>query len=88
MELLVSSMYLGKIAWFALIEVTETTGIFRGIVPASLNTARLLGGISNTAILVSLEGHFRCSNSGLQCYILFVVRGQIIPAYIIDTLNR
>lgn len=42
MELLVSGMYLGEIARFALIEAVETTDISRGIVPASLTATYLL----------------------------------------------
>lgn len=38
LEYMVSGMYLGEIARFALIEAIETTGIFGGVVPSSLTT--------------------------------------------------
>lgn len=43
LELLVSGMYLGEVARFALIEAVETTGIFGGVVPSSLTTPYSLG---------------------------------------------
>lgn len=43
LEHLVSGMYLGEIARFALIEAIETTGIFGGVVPQSLTTQYSLG---------------------------------------------
>ena len=38
LEYMVSGMYLGEVARYALIEAIETTGIFGGIVPQSLHT--------------------------------------------------
>lgn len=43
LELLVSGMYLGEVARFALLDAIESTGIFGGIVPPSLKTAYSLG---------------------------------------------
>lgn len=43
LEHLVSGMYLGEVARYALIEAIETTGIFGGIVPSSLTTQYSLG---------------------------------------------
>lgn len=52
LEHLVSGMYLGEVARFALIEAIETTGIFGGIVPSSLNAPYSLG----TDTISQIEG--------------------------------
>lgn len=43
LELLVSGMYLGEVARFALIDAIQTTGVFGGIVPTSLTAPYSLG---------------------------------------------
>lgn len=43
LEFMVSGMYLGEVARHALIEGIETTGIFGGVLPSSLNTPYSLG---------------------------------------------
>lgn len=52
LEHLVSGMYLGEVARFALIEAIEATGIFGGIVPSSLDAPYSLG----TDTISQIEG--------------------------------
>lgn len=43
LEYMVSGMYLGEVARYALVEAIETTGIFGGVLPSSLSTPYSLG---------------------------------------------